>query len=146
MSLDSRHAAYVGWVLGIARRHLAVRVIVDDDGSLTAGLLVQFPNANVMLIVPAPPPNWLPDLDQPSMAYTGYPCGTCGTVLVSSGELARHLEGHARVVERGGSLDDLPGASAARRAPRQAEGGLGTPPARSGWKPSARRLSGGGGR
>ena len=143
MSLDPRHTAYVGWVLGIARRNVpTIRAIVDDDGHLTAGLLIELPEAAFMVIVPPPPETWRLDRDDPGVPDPGHPCGTCGTVLDSARQLADHLESHARIVERGGSLDDLPGTgTTARRAATGSRGGTGTPPGGSALKRASRGVS-----
>jgi hypothetical protein len=65
--MDFRHAAYVGWVLGLAHRHgLPFEPTVDDDGNYTAELKLVLDTARdthkITVVVSPPPEDWsLPD-------------------------------------------------------------------------------------
>lgn len=57
---NERHALYVGWVLGLARRNgVPARPEVDEAGDYTDALMVEIsPNVIVRLVVPPPPADW----------------------------------------------------------------------------------------
>ena len=61
--MTERHAIYVGWVLGIARRHdLPLEPVFDEAGNYTDRLAIDIPRAGgrirIVLVVPPPPPGW----------------------------------------------------------------------------------------
>ena len=58
---DARHARYVGWVLGVARRHGVDAVpVVDDAGNPTDRIAVRVrrDDVTVTVVVPPPPDDW----------------------------------------------------------------------------------------
>ena len=62
--LERRHAMYVGWVCGLARKQgTPLTPVVDEEGNytdqLTLGLVV--PHVTVTVIVPPPPDDWVID-------------------------------------------------------------------------------------
>ena len=63
--VSARHAAYVGWVLGIARKHgVPAQPVVDDAGNYTDHLLLDFEvdtpgdGPVITIVVPHPPSDW----------------------------------------------------------------------------------------
>lgn len=111
MSLDERHAAYVRWVLGIARRYVPLNPVLDDRDELTDRLRLDTPEGRITLIVPAPPHDWSPPIylhHVPDDFVVGVPCPVCAALCATEVELAVHLDRHATEVESGGPLDSLP--------------------------------------
>lgn len=60
--MDARHAAYTGWVLGIAIENgLPAEPVLDDDGNYTNELAIKWANAQrtIVVVVPPPPEEWM---------------------------------------------------------------------------------------
>lgn len=111
MSLNERHAAYVRWVLGIARRYVPLNPILDDADELTDRLRLDVPEGRIVVVVPPPPKSWTQPvyLDHvPDDFVVGVPCPVCAALCATEMELAVHLDRHASEVESGGGLNSLP--------------------------------------
>lgn len=62
--VDRRHAQYVGWMLGIARRAgLPAQPVLDDAGYCTDEISFPAVNSdiNITVVVPPPPEDWTPE-------------------------------------------------------------------------------------